>query len=389
MRFRTYISAILILFVLQSCSLLKIESAQEPLTTSQLNSRLLTQSFIADASERVEWAADSIIYEEADFEIQKNAYRWKLKTLTSYREVGFQTMPQLALVDAWALSLAMENFLVSDKARPLFGKWQPYVANIAHTNSNAIEKNARSLLSEKNYKKLDELVENYVQKNPIYGLNFRHKSIRDAYLEANKTPDSTALKTVGTLSEVMTNFSNRLVYTSESTGKQLQWNTELMLREQGIDSASLQKAFNSMDNSLNRLVTTAETTPEMLDESIKDFRRDMQILFLGLHNDIESSKVFFSEERASIDTIIERERVALDSMVLRERKALSKEVNILAEEAINNTMTHVKDIISSVLFYVVLFFAIILFLPFLLGYFTGRIFQKNKNDKENEIRNSK
>ena len=170
MRFRTYISAILILFVLQSCSLLKIESAQEPLTTSQLNSRLLTQSFIADASERVEWAADSIIYEEADFEIQKNAYRWKLKTLTSYREVGFQTMPQLALVDAWALSLAMENFLVSDKARPLFGKWQPYVANIAHTNSNAIEKNARSLLSEKNYKKLDELVENYVQKNPIYWL---------------------------------------------------------------------------------------------------------------------------------------------------------------------------------------------------------------------------
>ncbi|WP_456865899.1 hypothetical protein [Galbibacter sp. BG1] len=389
MRFRTYISAILILFVLQSCSLLKIESAQEPLTTSQLNSRLLTQSFIADASERVEWAADSIIYEEADFEIQKNAYRWKLKTLTSYREVGFQTMPQLALVDAWALSLAMENFLVSDKARPLFGKWQPYVANIAHTNSNTIEKNARSLLSEKNYKKLDELVENYVQKNPIYGLNFRHKSIRDAYLEANNTPDSTALKTVGTLSEVMTNFSNRLVYTSESTGKQLQWNTELMLREQGIDSASLQKAFNSMDNSLNRLVTTAETTPEMLDESIKDFRRDMQILFLGLHNDIESSKVFFSEERASIDTIIERERIALDSMVLRERKALSKEVNILAEEAINNTMTHVKDIISSVLFYVVLFFAIILFLPFLLGYFTGRIFQKNKNDKENEVRNSK
>ena len=88
MRFRTYISAILILFVLQSCSLLKIESAQEPLTTSQLNSRLLTQSFIADASERVEWAADSIIYEEADFEIQKNEKKAFSGMITARSDFG-------------------------------------------------------------------------------------------------------------------------------------------------------------------------------------------------------------------------------------------------------------------------------------------------------------
>ncbi len=381
---RYFFSIILCCTFFQSCSLLRIESAQEPLSKRQLNSRLMTQSFIADASERVEWAADSIIYEESNFEIQKNAYQWKLNTLTSYREVGFQTMPQLALIDSWALSLVIQNFLESDKAKPLFGKWQYYALSVARNNSLIAEKNAHSLLDGKEFDSLKELVTQYAEENPVYGLNFRHKSIRDAYLDSKNIPDSTAIQTVGTLSEVMTNFSNRLVYTSESTGKQLNWSTELLLREQGLDSARIQQVFNSMNGSLDRLVTTAETTPEMIDQSVKDFRADMQVLFLGLHRDIESSKEFFKEERIAIDTIIERERIAIDSIILRERKALSIETKDIAKEIINDTMTHFKDILNDVLFYFVLFFVVILFLPFGLGFLAGKILQKNQSKDKDE-----
>ncbi|MCM5663006.1 hypothetical protein [Galbibacter mesophilus] len=381
MRFRYCIFIGIVFVFMQSCSLLRIESAQEPLTKRQLNSRLLTQQFVADATDRVEEAADSIITSEANLEIERNAYLWKLKTLTAYRKVGFQTMPQLALLDSWEISLAIENFMATQKAASMFGSWQNYVQIISKENLLEIERYARGLLEEDEYEAYKELVYAFAEENPIDEFTFTHTSLREAYLEAQNIADSNAVQTVGSLSEVMNNFSNRLVYTSESTGKQLQWNAELMLKEQGVDSASLKAAFDNMDRSLDRLVTTAETTPELLDQSVKDFRADMYVLFRGLHRDMESSKEFITMERLAMDTIIERERIALDSFILRERKALTAEVNLLAEDVVDNTMDHVKGLLTRVLLLSILFFAIILFLPFAIGYYTGKIRQRNRHLK--------
>ena len=67
------ISVVFIVCFVSSCSLVKIENEQIPLSKTDLNTRLLTQAFVQDASKKVEVAADSILKSSKDVEIQKNA----------------------------------------------------------------------------------------------------------------------------------------------------------------------------------------------------------------------------------------------------------------------------------------------------------------------------
>ena len=79
---RRYIILSLLLFIISSCSLVKIESEQTPLGIRELNTRLLTQNFARNAMDRVESAADSIFnLSMGQNKIQLNSIRWKIETL--------------------------------------------------------------------------------------------------------------------------------------------------------------------------------------------------------------------------------------------------------------------------------------------------------------------
>ncbi|MCX7552008.1 hypothetical protein [Xanthomarina sp. F2636L] len=110
----------------------------------------------------------------------------------------------------------------------------------------------------------------------------------------------------------------------------------------------------------------------------------MRYLFYSLNEQI----VFVSErmllERQAIDTIIRRERIALDSIILRERKAVAIEAADISVRVVDEAMVYIKDLTGTLLLYFVLLFTILLFLPFLLGYFVGKIHQKNKHHEKKE-----
>ncbi|MDX1333592.1 MAG: hypothetical protein R3252_11220 [Robiginitalea sp.] len=97
-------------FLITSCSLVKIESEQQPLSVNELNTRLLIQAFAEEALERTEIAADSILKEtEGRLDIQKNALRWKIQT---------------------ASALGRISFLFAPEGRPSFGPGKPRVLPI-------------------------------------------------------------------------------------------------------------------------------------------------------------------------------------------------------------------------------------------------------------------
>jgi len=89
-------------------------------------------------------------------------------------------------------------------------------------------------------------------------------------------------------------------------------------------------------------------------------------------------------ERQAIDTLIKRERIAFDSIILRERQAMTFEAGEISVRVVDQAMLHVKDLTGTLLFYIVLLFAVLLFLPFLLGYFAGKIHQKNRHNQNKD-----
>ncbi|WP_020526184.1 hypothetical protein [Flexithrix dorotheae] len=371
----------LFILLLNSCSLVKIESEQKPLSQKELNTRLMTQYFIAEASDRIEIAADSIMLINTDPEVQKNALKWKIYAQSSFRKTGFQTSPKLALLDTWTFMREIQEYFQNEEHPPLFGDHQEYALQAASKNAEEIEEIARKLMSDKEFESHSTFVNNFVKEHQLTPENLAHTSVREKYLQFLEIPDSVAVNTVGTLSEVVADLSNRIDYTSSSAPKQLKWNTELMLKEKGIDSVEVKKYVDDLNRKFDRLIFIAESSPEMLDEAIKEFRDQMQPLFYGLNSEIANSMIKLAQERKQMDTIIVRERIAIDSMILRERKAIVKDASALTVQVVNDTMEHLKGLITSVLFYVVLFFAVILGIPFSLGFFTGKLLQKHKLKK--------
>ncbi len=366
--------------LIHSCSLVKIESEQKPLPLRELNTRLLTQSFVQDASNRIEIAADSILANSNTIETQTNALKWKMNALTAFRKVGFQTSPNLALMDTWTLMIGINDFFKTEKTDSLFDSYSDLAKTTSTKNLQQIEKNAKEVLTEKEYATHKEFAYSFAKNNPIKSIHFKHNPVRKSYLEFKRIPDSLAVTTVGTLSEVVADFSNKMTYTSENTGKQLRWNTELLLKEKGLDSIQVQKVMDSINIKFERLVILAETSPELFQTALSGFKNDMGQLFGNLNQGLQYSVNRLAIERALLGDALSEERIALDSIILRERTALSIEAKEITKIAVNDTMTHVKDMITSILFYLIILLAVIIFLPFFIGYQTGKIRAKNKKD---------
>ena len=366
------------LFLFQSCSLVKIESEQKPLTTTDLNTRLLTQSFVRNAADKVEKAADSILNNSDDIDVQTKSLQWKINTLSSFRKVGFQTSPKLALMDSWSLMIAARNFFSLEATKKSFYPYDQLVLNTAEDNLKEIEKIANHLLSDSDFVSHREFAENYALKNPLKSLVFYHKPIREDYLEFKRIPDSLSLQTVGSLSEVVADLTNKLTYSSENTGKQLQWNTELLLKKNGIDSLKVKQVSDSLAVKFSKLILLAEETPELFSIALSSFQKDLDRFNEKLNNSIVYAVNQLSNERAVVGDMIKAERVEIDSIILRERKAITKEAKILSKELLDDTMVHVQSIIKTVLGYLIVLLAVIIFLPFLIGYYTGKIFNKHK-----------
>jgi hypothetical protein len=379
-RWSKLLAAMGVLLIISSCSLVKIESEQQPLSVNDLNTRLLIQAFAEEALLRTEIAADSIMEEaEGRNEIQKNALQWKIQTATALSKVSFQTLPRVALVDTWSYMEEMRNLFIPSAADTIFGPWGPVAMAAVEENARRVEGIAATVLNKKEFPQYKEFVERYAREHPL-GLEneFRHTPIRESYLSFKELPDSTAVKTVGTLSEVVADATNRFDFGTDVAGKKLAWQTNYFLKDQGLDSVPLEVRLASVEYELERLADVASNSPEILSEAIENFRNSVYPIFTELNAGIERTMIGLSRERAALDLIIMRERVALDTLILRERLALGQEAREIANIGIKNAFAEVHRMWKSALFYFILALIIVLVVPFYLGYVTGKKAEKSR-----------
>lgn len=359
---------------MSSCSLVKIESEQKPLGVRELNTRLLTQKFAEIAMDRVELAADSIYKLAKDQKnVQLNTLHWKIQTSEELGKISFQTEPKIALMDTWAYFLEVKNALANPHLETIFGLHKPIALDAVQQNIDDIEQIASNVMTKKEYTAIKGFVEDYANNTPILlQKEFKHSSIRDAYLDFQQIPDSIAVQTVGTLSEVVADATNRFGYYSDASSKRFNWKAEMLLREKGLDSLDLEAKMQEIDKQFNRLLEVAENSPETIEQAIKEFRNNIAPLFSNLNYEIETAMASLSKDVRSVDEMIYRERVALDSIIKRERMALTSKADALVETGIANAFDSIQKTIKRLVIYFILLFLVVLGLPFYLGYLTGK-----------------
>jgi hypothetical protein len=167
-----------------SVSDLRFRLSTTPLGADEVQGRMRARLYTADFAARVEQTADRITAQTTDPQVKHAALRWKLGALEAATQAGLRPSAQLALIDAWALSLQMQAFTDSDAGRLAFGSQQPLARATARALASEGEALAVDRLEPAALAVLRPMVMGYVQRTPIIEPSMQRASIAMDWMRA-------------------------------------------------------------------------------------------------------------------------------------------------------------------------------------------------------------
>jgi len=352
---------LLLSLLLSGCSLVDIDLPSDPLTPTQINTRLATHEFCARFTGVVMAAGDSIIQAATDPAVQITALRWKVHAVSACRQAVLQTSPSGALVDTWVFCAQMFDFLDEGQGKDLFGPWQGIAIAAADTLLSDIARIARQVTPADRFSDYESFVVAYVAENPLDPLYQQRSSSFPSYLRFFDIPDSLAIETVGTLPQVTQDFASSMAIYGEQLPLLTRWRAEMLLRESGIDTLDVEAQLDSMQALVTRIVTVAETSPELLRDATRAFHEEMQPLLLVIDQRLAAMMVSLSLERAAI----------IEALAI-ERAAVMADLDHTAQAVVAQTMDSLHRVIKLVLILAIILALVIIGGPFVLGFLAGR-----------------
>jgi hypothetical protein len=357
---------------LAGCSLFSLRLPDKPLPQRELNARMLTREFAATFAVQVEVAADGIAARSTDPAIQLNTLRWKLGASKASQHSATQMAPMMALLDTWALCEQMRQFFDTGAGAQLFGEEQSVARATAEALATDAQQLARGVTSDAELTRYREFVERYAREHPLADLGFARTSVVDQWV-AETNQHVSLVASVGSVSQSMSDVSERMRMFGERAPSQAVWGTRLAMVEAGFGGDDLSRALGQADASLDRLSRLAESSPEHLHAAIADLRASMLVVSDRFDESWTLMMGTVQHEREELAANIREQREAAVTAFDSQRVALAKDAVQVADQAIASGGTQMRALVREMMIYGALLYAVILGLPFVAGYFIGRL----------------
>jgi hypothetical protein len=353
-----------LLLSLAGCSLVTLKSPEKPLSTRDLNARILTHEFAARFIFAVEQTADEIAAGSEDSHIQLNTLRWKIAVASASDRAASQMAPMLGLLDTWALAVQMREYLDGGQGGSLFGQQQPGAVKIATDLAKEAEDMARSLGPAREFERELRFVHSYAIAHPLESLDFARASV--VQLWAQETGTTTKLiDTLGTVPEAMAQTTDLMRMYGNTVPSQMLWRAQLAAQKSGISGKDVQTALQRLDERLARLSAMADATPELVNGMVRDVRKRVDSSWAEMLDTVRS-------ERIALAAAVGKEREAAMQDVDVERQALAADAARISSQMISDTGKEVRRLVREALLLIIVLAIVILGLPFTAGYLVGR-----------------
>jgi hypothetical protein len=358
-----------LLTVLPGCSLVSLKSPEKPLSTRDLNARVLTHDFSGRFVAAVEQAADEIAAGTDNPTVQRNTLRWKIAASSASRRAASQIAPMPSLLDTWALTIQMNEFLDGGSGKSVFGAGQPNAVAVSASLVQEAREIVRRVTGTREFEHDRQLVEDFARLHPIASLDFARVSILDRWM-----PDGDGktrlVDSLGTVPEAMAEAGDVLRMYGDTAPSQMLWRAQLAAQESGVNK-DMQTALKRLDERLARLSDMADATPELVHGVVRDVRGQLDASWREMMNTIHTESVALS---ARVGT----ERQAAMSAVDAERAAVAADAAGIAHQAVIDAGNEIRRLVREALLLVIVLAIVILGLPFAAGYFVGRAQHLNR-----------
>jgi hypothetical protein len=347
-----------------SCSLVSLKSPEKPLSTRDLNARVLTHEYSAHFIAVVGQTADQISASTEDPVVRRNALRWKIAATGQSERAATQMIPMMGLLDAWALSIQMQQYLTDGAGRALFASQQPVAVTVAATLAEQAQELARRLTTADEFKHDQQFIDDYATVHPLASLEFVRASIVDLW-----TQDSGAqvrlVDSLGTVPEALANAGDLVRMYGDTGPSQLLWRAQLAAQDSGLSGRDLQTALQRLDERMAVLSVMADETPKLVNRVV----RDVGTRFTASWTEIMGA--LHTEGRTFSDTLSDQRQATVEALDA-ERAAVAADAAQIASQVVREAGEQARSFIRAALFGVIVLAVILLGLPFAAGYFLGR-----------------
>jgi len=350
--------------VLGGCSLISIKTPEKPLSTQELNARVLTHEYSARFITSVAQTADQIAAASDDKDVRLNALRWKIAAAGASEHAASQMAPMLSLLDTWALAVQMRDFLAVGPGRTLFGPQQSLAVKLAVDLAEEATDMARKLGTPQEFAAQQRFINDYASAHPITGLDFARASVVGLWAQQTGTQVK-LIDTLGTLPEAMAETGDLVRMYGDTVPSQMMWKAQLAAQESGLSSEELQTALHELNARIAKLSEMANAAPGRFSDIARETRERFDVSWMELVHAIDNSGEMFA---SSADT----ERQELVKAVDAQRTAATADAQRLASQLIKEAGEQARRLLLEAVALVVLAALILLGLPFAAGYYVGR-----------------
>ncbi|MBV8852860.1 MAG: hypothetical protein JOY91_05645 [Sinobacteraceae bacterium] len=343
---------------------MSLKTPEKPLSPRDLNARILTHEFAVRFAAAVQHSADDIAAASTDPRVRLNALRWKIAATRASLQAAGQMAPMLALLDTWALTEQMNEYLDTGAGRALFATQQPAAVALSALLFEEATGVVQRVTGEQEFARDRQFVRDYSQLHPIDSLDFARASMV-AQWTAETGAQGRLADSLGTVPEALAQTGDLLRMYGDAAPSQMLWKAQLTAEQSGISEQEVRAAFERMDERLAQLTTLARSTPQLMDAALRDLRTQFDTTWTRLLASLH-------EERIALAASVDVERQAALQAVDAQRVALAADASHLAQRMIGQAGEEVRHLVRQALVLVILLVLVALGLPFAAGYLVGR-----------------
>ena len=355
---------VLLIASVASCSLVSLKSPEKPLSTRDLNARILTREYSAHFIAAVEQTADQIAAASQDPSIRVSALRWKIAASASSERAASQTAPMMGLLDCWALAVQMQQYLADGAGRELFADQQPLAVTVAADLGEQAQQLARRLTAPDEFEHDQRFIDDYARTHPIESLEFVRASVVDLWMH-DSGAQVRLVDSLGTVPEALANAGELLRMYGDTGPSQLMWRAQLAAQQSGLSATELQGALQRLDQRIAALSGMAENMPQRVDGVVREVSRRFDGAWAEMIGAVHT-------EGDTLSTSVSSERQAAVQALDLERAAVAADASRIAGQVIRDAGEQARTLVRETLWVVIALAIVLLGLPFAAGYLLGR-----------------
>lgn len=276
----------------------------------------------------IEAAADQIRAQSPDAATRRRALLWKIELIPAFYQALFEADPLAAGLDAWSLSIQLEQAASSGVGEGQPGSLPPAAVEATHRIRTQIEVAAKAAArTPEGFERARTTLEKWAREHPIVGpISSRPSILPELARLAAGGLDVSVFQVVAHIPDIAADLGKRMDIYAAYLPKAARWQAEL-LADGLADREELQRVLTTLA-SVERVVERMNVllAPGALRGALETASGQIRAEGMGVLAAID-------QQRAETLAYLTRERVAAVADIDRERDALMQQLDELRRKA--------------------------------------------------------